>query len=149
MIIFAARLPAVNQLLRCWGIGRSVQDSHSRPRRQSHRRLRSEGREARHAPARLGLRCLADVPPVASDFAQLSKKWSQTRASRAPPTTLLSKALKAAVAMPALRCQAENKMLLEMMLESYGFMTRRCTSGLDLMPYGSLRPAIRIAWPPF
>ena len=51
--------------------------------------------------------------------------------------------------MLALRCQAETKMLLEMMLESYGFMTRRCTSGLHLMPDGSLRPAIRIAWPPF
>ncbi len=51
--------------------------------------------------------------------------------------------------MLALRCQAETKMLLEMMLKSYGFMTRRCTSGPHLMPYGSLRPAIRIAWPPF
>ena len=48
-----------------------------------------------------------------------------------------------------LRCRAETKLLLEMMLKSYGFMTRSCTSGLHLMPYGSLRPAIRIAWPPF
>ena len=58
MIIFTASLPAVNQLLRCWGIPRSLQDSHSRPRRQSPGRLRSEGREAGHEPARLGLRCL-------------------------------------------------------------------------------------------